>query len=46
MKNLNHVMVPFDSISFRSKFKEKKIYMNINHFKTKAKSLTLPNIKW
>ena len=43
MKTENYVMVPFDSISLRTKFKK---IMNINHFKPKAKSLTVPNMKW
>ena len=35
MKTENYVIVPFDSISLRAKFKEKKI-MKINHFKLKS----------
>ena len=46
MKTENYVMLPFDSISFRTKFKGKKKIMNIYHFKPKAKSLTVPNMKW
>ena len=43
MKTENYVMVPFDSISLKTK--EKKI-MNVNYFKPKAKSLTVPNLEW
>ena len=47
IKTENYVMVPIDSISLSTQFKEKKKkIMNISHFKPKAKSLTVPKIKW
>ena len=44
MKTENYVIVPLDSISLRTKVKEKK-NMNINHFKPKARSLIVSNMK-
>ena len=43
MTTENYVMVPFDSISLRTKFKEKK--KNHENQSLSTKSLTVPNIK-
>ena len=42
MKTENNVMVPFDTISLRTKFKEKK---NHEYQSLQTNSLTVPNIK-
>ena len=42
MKTENYVMVPFDSISLRTKFKKKKNHENQSLL---TKTLTVPNIK-
>ena len=44
MKTENNVMVPFDTISLRTKFKEKK-KKNHEYQSLQTNSLTVPNIK-